>query len=179
MFPIIMYLTFENPEDEKRFRYLVDKYGGTMLKVANSIIGNVTDSEDIVQEAFVKLYLEFDRYKDYDEKGIVSLLYIITKNKTVDIYRKKHKSNLTFIEYNDEVIPDPISLNSEENYPLLSALSRLPGTDRDALLLKYYYGYNIKEIAKLFEISVQGAYKKIERAKAKLSEALKGEFSNE
>ncbi len=179
MFPIIMYLTFENPDDERRFRYLVEQYGCTMLKIANNIIGNESDSEDAVQEAFIKLYLEYDRYRDYSEKGIVSLLYIITKNKAIDMYRKKHKCSLTFIEYNDEVIPDPISLNGEANHPLLSALSRLPGTDKDALLLKYYYEYDIKEIAEMFKISTQGAYKKIKRAKAKLSEALKEEFSNE
>ena len=178
MFPIILYLTFYNPEDEKRFIYLVNRYGNTMLKAANDILDNESDSEDAVQEAFIKLYLGYDRYKDYDENGLITLLYIITKNKAIDIYRKEHKSNLTFIEYNDEEIPDPISINNEEGCSVFDIMNKLSGTDRDVLLLKYYYNFNIKEIAEMFKISTQGAYKKIERAKSKLSEAMK-EISNE
>ena len=41
------------------------------------------------QNAFIKLYLRFDRYKDYSKKSQIALLYKMTRNSAIDLYRQK------------------------------------------------------------------------------------------
>ena len=50
--------------DESAFAWLFDRYQSKAFRAAYLISGNVADSEDIVQEAFVKCYLYREKLKD-------------------------------------------------------------------------------------------------------------------
>lgn len=89
MLPIIMELTFNDSDDVGRFRSLVEGYWDSMVRVAEKILGNRADAEDAAQNAFIKLYLRFDRYKDYSKKSQIALLYKMTRNSAIDLYRQK------------------------------------------------------------------------------------------
>ena len=173
MIPTVIFMTFEYPKDEDRFRTLVVKYWDVLVNVAREILGNSSDAEEAAQEAFIKLYVDFDKYKDYDDKSLVSLMYLITKSRAIDIYRKNKSNRNVLTEYNDEVIPSPSTFIDSEYNKLSEAMLKLSETDRKAIMLKYYYEYGIEEIAESFGIGVQGAYKKIERAKKKLASLIK------
>ncbi|MBQ4467284.1 MAG: sigma-70 family RNA polymerase sigma factor [Firmicutes bacterium] len=84
-----MELTFNDSDDVGRFRSLVEGYWDSMVRVAEKILGNRADAEDAAQNAFIKLYLRFDRYKDYSKKSQIALLYKMTRNSAIDLYRQK------------------------------------------------------------------------------------------
>ena len=173
MIPTVIFMTFEYPKDEDRFSTLVIKYWDVLVSVAREILGKSSDAQEAAQDAFIKLYVDFDKYKGYDDKSLVSLMYLITKSRAIDIYRQNKSNSNVLTAYNDEVTPSPLTFIDSEYNKLSEAMLKLSETDRKAIMLKYYYEYGIEEIAESFGIGVQGAYKKIERAKKKLASLIK------
>ena len=177
MIPIIMNLTFTDPGDDRRFKALVNRYWDTLVNVAEDILGNAMDAEDAAQNAFIKLYRKFEKYKDLDDESMVYLLYTITRNCAKDIYRKNSLNSKRILSFEE----DRLSLNvkhDENGSKLLDAMLKLDKSDRRIVALKYWYDLDIKSIAEEFDISVKTAYKRLERAKEKLAAALE-ESNNE
>ncbi len=172
MISMIMFMTFEYPDKDKRFRDFAARYWNAMKRAAVEILGDDRDAEDACQEAFIKLYSRFDRYNDLDDKSLLALLYRITRNASLDIYRKEHRTGWEKVSYNDDLF---ISFNEhcdrDENI-VLEALKSLNDSDREAILLKYYYDYDVDSIAELYGLTVKSAYKKLERARKKLKKAI-------
>ena len=59
--------------------------------------------------------------------------------------------------------------------PLADAMGRLPPRCREALLLRYGYGYSTRETASLLGLSVAAAQKALQRAKRALQAELEQE----
>ncbi|MBR6472313.1 MAG: sigma-70 family RNA polymerase sigma factor [Firmicutes bacterium] len=171
MLPIIMNLTFNDSEDESNFIELVENYWNTMVKVADKILGNRADAEDAAQDAFIKLYLRFSKYRKYSTKSQITLLYKMTKNSAIDLYRKNAARSNSDIRFDMRL--DVLSTTSKEDIGLIEAMNLLSEDDRDLLMLRYFYEYSIRDLAKLYGIAENSVYKKIERARARLDLALK------
>ena len=58
---------------------------------------------------------------------------------------------------------------------LLNKIDELPETFKDILYLRYVNGFFVEDTARLLNISVDAAYKRIQRAKIILSDKLKEE----
>ena len=83
------------------FEMLVKKYHNRVINIANSLVGNASDAEDIAQEAFLKVYHNLDGFKA--KAKFSSWLYRITINAAYDYLRKnKHRtSSIDEIDYAD------------------------------------------------------------------------------
>ena len=172
MIPVFINMTFADSADDARFNSLVNNYWSIMFKVANAILGNEKDAEDATQNAFISLYRKYDKYKDLDEASMVDLIYFITKNRARDIYRKNQLINKHYAPFEDGFsVPVNTMVEGEEGV-FLKAMSALSESDKRIIIIRYYYEYDIRDIAKEFRITVKGAYKKIERAKERLAKAL-------
>ena len=95
------------------------------------------------------------------------------RNASLKIYNKNKKRS----EYNDNLDDKEIPVNIDffdkmEYDSLLSIIDGLPETHREILFLYYKDELSTKEIAKLLDISESAVYKRIERSKKMLSDAL-------
>ena len=95
-----------------------------------------------------------------------SYIVTIAEHKAIDIYRKKnrHKQN----EYLEEI--NGIEVTYDGDNLLTKSILNLPARYREVILLRYYHGYSVREIAALFDISHVAASKLDQRAKKKLKE---------
>ena len=80
-------------EKEKLYRKIYMKYSDLVKRIAFSILKNKDDSEDIMQNVFIKIYnMKIDNIPQKNEQ---SWLYTITKNTTIDyLRRKKNEINI-------------------------------------------------------------------------------------
>ena len=137
--------------EEEAFSWLFQKYQSRVLRMAYLISGNYADSEDIVQETFVKCYTYRRHLKD-PEKFESWLCQIMTR--TAWRLIKKNRREQPAEEIRDEYEPDQIStpleavLRSEEKKRLWEAVGRLEIRQRPAVVLYYYNQMSTKEIAR-------------------------------
>ena len=106
---------------------------------------------------------------------MTGLCVSIVKNKAIDsIRRAKHYSEadlneIVLYEEEAENLEEAME-KSEESDRILNALRKVPEVYREALVLKYYYEFDNKEIAKIQGVSKKTVEMRLYRGKIKLRE---------
>lgn len=113
------------------------------------------DAEDLLHEVFAAALErpEFGQLSD-DEQAL--WLWRVTRNKTVDIYRRKTRRPSLNLDYvadelyaGDEQSPEYALLRREEYARLLAALERLPAIQQEALRLRFVNELPCADVAKV------------------------------
>jgi len=135
-------------------------------KVQNFIYSKVNDmylAEDICSDVFIKVYEKYDRF-DESKSSLSTWIFTIARNTLIDYYRTRHVH---------EEVPEDMALdsnveeevlNNEMLEGLAAALERLDERERDLIILHYYSGLKLNEIADKLNISY--SYVKILHKKA-------------
>lgn len=155
-----------NIQTEKQYNKIVENYSDMIFRIAYQYLYNKYDSEDIVQEVFVKLLSRKVIFKD--EEHVKSWLIRVTINQCLDYKKSLAKRSTVPIE-NMEI---PFTQKEEE---ILEELQLLKEDERNILYLYYYEGYKIKEIAKILRQKQNTINSKLTRARKKLKEIMEVE----
>lgn len=140
--------------DEDAFSRLFRMYSGRVLRMAYLISGNYADSEDIVQETFVKCFTYRARLKDPD-KFEPWLYQIMTRTAwRVAGKSRREQPSEEIGRIQDEMAGEfssPLEnvLSSEERERLWRAVESLEIRQRTAVVLYYYNQMSTREIAKV------------------------------
>lgn len=149
--------------DEKGLNLYIEKYHGTVYRLAYSYLKNSHDAEEIVQEVFLKLYMS-DGCFERDDNVKAWLIRV-----SINLCKDRVKS--FWFKYRSELDMD-ISTESEEENSLLEIINRLKPEYRAIILLFYYEDYSVKEIAKMLGISPTAVTTRLSRARKKLKNLL-------
>jgi len=141
------------------YRPLVEKYQKKVFLLANSMLGNRVESQDIAQEAFLLAYSKLRELKDLNKFG--PWLFGIARNLCYVCLRKKKVEPESFddLKY-QERISNVVSLTPAADdglrlqETLLSRLEHLPEKYRTLLRLKYLEDYSYEEISELLDMPV-------------------------
>ena len=125
-----------------------------MLTLSFRVTNNLSDAEDIVQEAFIHSFKQIKQLKEAQKYG--SWLKRIVVNKSIQ-FNQKHSKN-DFVCINDEILEDEIQedswYQSIDSDTLNHSIQLLPDGCREILTLFALENYKHKDIAELFGISV-------------------------
>lgn len=169
---MIVYLQMiENDADKLRFEEVYALYSGLMFRVAMKILGNEADAEDAVHEAFVAIIKNFKKISDIRCPKTRAYIVIITEHKAIDMIRRH--SPLAVEDFERYTYGVEIPLPGD--HALADAMAALPAAYREILLLRYYHGYTVREIAPLLDVKKEAAQKLLWRAKTALQKRLKEE----
>lgn len=168
-------LVFPQDEREKRkFVILYEKYCYFMMRIAQDILKDDYLAEDAVQEAFMKLADHIEKTGEIESLRTKRFLYTLTKNASIDIYRKRKKQFEREVPAEDTDMYRACSVcQEEEENRVIEILKKLPDRYRDVFLLKYSSGYKNKEIAKLLGVPEGTIRQRIARGKVMIEDALK------
>ncbi|MDH5657218.1 MAG: RNA polymerase sigma factor [Spirochaetia bacterium] len=146
--------------DSQAYYDLVSDYRERLFRKACSIVGDVDEAEDLLQEALVSAYLAIHSFRG--ESGIYTWLYRIVVNRCRDFLRSS----------GNRAIPmdplDPFSLvvkdfrpgieknheHSEEASYLMDKINSLNGKYKKILLLRYYDELSYQEIGELMKMNI-------------------------
>lgn len=170
---LIYLVLIDSDEDRSKFEVIYTEYKNLMFYIANRILGDDKDSEDIVHDAFLKVIEIIDKIEVAKCPKTRNLVVIIVERMAIDLYRKRKRR--TMISFNEEMINVPCCLEMDsvtERLSVASAIAMLPTTYRELLLLKYDVGLSEAEIAKLLSMAEANVHKTIQRAKKRLSQIL-------
>ncbi|WP_342048919.1 RNA polymerase sigma factor [Bacillus sp. OTU530] len=143
--------------------YLIN-LGEEVLKLLLGKGAKKEDAEDIIQNAFYKVYTLLD---DLTESNIRPWFFRVVLNEYIDLKRKKEQQNiylteeiyskLQYTDYEFEVI-----LNKDEIFSLLKDVKK---EYKEVFFLKYYYDFSYEEIADILDIKVSSVKQKLFRAR--------------
>lgn len=120
-------------------------------------------AQDILQDVFIKVYLNIHQLNDSTK--LTSWIYQITRN-TITDYLKQHPFLPSTVELVDEIQDEPVyqALSNCVN----SKIDKLSDQDKKAILLTYFESYSQKELSDFLGISYSGTKNRIQRAREKL-----------
>ena len=154
------------------FALLVRKYEEPFLRKAQSIIRDAHEAEDIVQEAFTKIYMNASKFKKREGAQFSSWGYRILINTALTHYARKKKSWEREARLDEEIwalIPDR-NLKQFEKRELAdlvaSVLVRMPEGLARSLSGFFIDGKTQEEIAREEDLSVGAVKTRVHRAKA-------------
>lgn len=170
-------------QQPKAFSVLVDRYQEAFLRKGQNILKSREDAEDVIQETFIKIYMNAAWFRQVEGASFKSWAYKILLNNCFSAH-KKNKTNKEMIARLDneifELIPDrSIILEQERKFTvdyLTSLISKLPAVLAQAIKLHFIDDKSQKEVADILGVSEGAVRARIHRAKKLLKEINKLEF---
>ena len=129
------------------------------------------DAEDVVQEAFIKLYNAPPANMDNLAAWVTRVAINLAKNRIRSDSARKRRENGTLMEKAAYI--DETAICHIERQAVRRALSRMKRRDAEVLVLKYS-GYSYKEISQVLNIKKSSVGTIIARAQAKFKSLFEG-----
>jgi RNA polymerase sigma-70 factor (ECF subfamily) len=154
-----------HPDD---FRFLVRRYQKALLAYLAGKLYSLEMAEEAAQESLVRAFFKMEKLKN--PEAFFSWLLGIGERVAKEMTRKRQiEQKREFIEaYAAEAGETELSLD----YGLEAAVSALPQTYRDIVLLRYYGGQSCKDIAEQSGTPIGTVTKQLSRAYAMLRDNL-------
>lgn len=157
--------------DEALFEELYEKYANDVLRVSYFYLGDRQQAEDVTQDVFVRLLTNTPELVPGKEKA---WLLKVALNRCRDLWRAAWVKRVVLGSPAMELAPAPGNLEDRlEKQELLSSIRKLPADFRDVILLHYYQGYGISEIAQMLNVPEGTISSRLSRGRKKLEEILK------
>lgn len=134
---------------------------------------NETLAEDLAENVFVKVYANWDHF-DENRASLSTWIYRIAQNTVIDYYRTRKVHAEVPEDLASESAVDDELLKNETLELLADALEKLPERDRDLVILHYYRGLTLKEVAMKMGMSYSNAKLVHNKALAALKKLLDG-----
>ena len=148
-----------------------------LLRLANRIVGNLSDAEDVLQDCYEKFFLKKD---SYDLKSSEAFLMTMVRNACLDLIKKKHtiyQSEDVLLNYSSSENPEKLIEFKESENRLDKILNQLNEKHRTIYHLREIEGYELEEIAKVLSITNEDVRTCLSRARKKVRELYLTHFS--
>jgi RNA polymerase sigma-70 factor, ECF subfamily len=139
------------PIDLAAFEALYESHGARMKSLALNVLGNRSDAEDAVQEAFLRAYRSRESFRR--DAALWTWVYRILLNACHDIGRGRvvRRDSQTVDADAAVSLPCPVG-DGPMRLTLQRAVNRLAPIYRDVFLLCEVEGYTHREVAEILEI---------------------------
>jgi RNA polymerase sigma-70 factor (ECF subfamily) len=155
--------------DKQAFGVLAERYERPVRAVALDVLGDYHSATDISQDAFVRAYENLSGLRKAEAFG--PWLMKITRRCALDSVRRKPKE-IRLEAKTTAVIQSRDGQLDEDKQRLLAAVVKLPRTEKQVVMLRYFSGHNVKHTAEIVGRSVGTVTKQLSRAHKRLRKIL-------
>jgi len=155
------------------FGRLVRAYQTAVYNLAYRMLGDRMEAEDTAQETFLRAFQYLDRY-DLDRPFRTWLLSIAAHH-CIDRLRRQRPALPLDPDHRGgegEADPEEVLIRKEAREAVQRLLLRLPPTDRAAVVLYYWYGESLREIAQALGLTVSAVKSRLHRARWRLAQGM-------
>jgi RNA polymerase sigma-70 factor (ECF subfamily) len=151
------------------FAELVRRYERPVRAVALDVLGDYHSATDVSQDAFVRAYERLAGLRKPEAFG--PWLMKITRRCALDSVRRRPKKTRLKIKI-AAAIENPDGRLDEDKQSLLAAVVKLPGSEKQVVMLRYFGDNSINDVANLLGRSVGTVTKQLSRAHKRLRRIL-------
>lgn len=179
---IILFTVNDNAPDESQFAAFYEKYKNKVMRYSLSFVADRYDAEEVAQETWLTLWQRFDDFPPGDEEAIKAFMLVIIRNKSIDVLRRRETRKAVIADVklddadyllgtNDTTLFEVCKNETAET--VSECLDSLDEKYRSVLILFYFSDKSVKEISSLLKISKQNVWKRLERGRNLLANAIK------
>jgi len=155
--------------DKVAFKMLYDNYSLKVYRYCLKMLGNEKNAEDAFQETFARV---FENQHKFDGKNFAGWIFTIARNNCMNYYRN-HRDAFSYDEF-EHISP---FTNANDTDILLKehidlAISKLPLSYREAIVLREYEDCSYIEIAQILNVDISLAKIRVFRGRIMLKELL-------
>lgn len=164
------------PHRNQEFEQLVEQYQTAVLRICYLYLCDKSLAEDAVQETFIKVFRSMDSFKgESSEKTWIMKIAMHT------CYDINHSSWHRFFNrrVTPEMLPEAAVPFDDVDDELTNAVVRLPLKLREVILLYYYQGMKVNDIAEALGVSQSSVSGRLKRGRDRLKDYLEGSEQNE
>ncbi len=142
--------------DQTGLRVIVESYWNSMLLFTNSYIHDLSEAEDIAQEALIRLTIKRPRFENSSQ--LKSYLFKICRNLALNYLKKQKRIQRQSYEIaeqtNDEIQQVEQRMELAEQKQLLHhAIQQLKQEYREVIYLRYFESLSVREAAVILRCS--------------------------
>ena len=165
--------------DQDAFAEIVYAYQDAVYNLCYRMLGERGDAEDAAQEAFLRAYLNLNRYDT--ARSFKTWLLSIASNYCIDRLRRRRLSWLSLDDEptetslslaSDDPEPEPLTLRREQSVAIQALLHTLSPDYRAVVVLRYWYDYSYAEIADIMDTTESAVKSRLFRARQALADRL-------
>ena len=131
---------------------IYDQYSGKVMGYIAARVQRRADAEDLCADVFEKAYKKIDAY-DESKASLSTWIFTITRNTVIDYFRRNKVMDEPDENIAAEGEIDDNLLTQETLSELAAALNKLPEELQDIIVLAYYDGKPLTEIAMMMRMS--------------------------
>lgn len=154
---------------DEEIEEIYNRHVETVYRVCFSFMKNETDTEDIVQETFLKLITSKKQFES--ESHEKAWLIVTACNACKDALKHWRRKVENIDDY-----PALETAAPSEDRGMLSAVLALPIKYKEVVYLYYYEGYRTSEIARMLQCSDSAVRNRLSRARRFLKKYIGGDF---
>ncbi len=154
-------------------REVYNRYAGRMLGVCNRYARNSADAEDILQDAFIKVFDKLHQFKfEGSFEGWIRKIVVNTALKKYSLRRYEKEVVGYEVKDRDETILEPSAYSQLSEKDLLDLINSLPDGYRLIFNLYVLEGFQHEEIADMLNIQPGTSRSQLVKARAMLQKQI-------
>lgn len=142
-------------QSRQAFDYLYRQYGAVLYGVINKVVYDEQTAQDVLQEVFIKIWNNIDRY-DAQKGRLYTWMINIARNAAIDKLRSKGEIMKSKIQTGEEIVNnigrDLKTEQSTDTIGLREMVAGLKPEYQNIVNLAYFKGFTLDEIAKTLDI---------------------------
>ena len=163
----------KDPDNDREalLTHMVKTYEVSLFRTCYMHLRDRESAEDAVQETFLKVYQKMDTFRGQSsEKTWIMRIAMNT------CYNINHSGWFRFLNRHitPEMMPNRAVQTNEDDEELAIAVTKLPIKLREVILLHYYQGMKVNDIADALSISQSTVSGRLKRGRDKLKNLLEG-----
>ena len=169
--------------NERAFARLYELMGGRLFAVACRIVGRADLAEDVLQEAFLRIWRSAHQY-DPAKGPAYAWLVRIVRNRALSARTRTARHEAGYAGLDEDLAsdaPDPAAqvLRSEEARRVNACLTNLPLNHRRSVAMVYFEGLTHRELAERLDVQLGTAKSWVRRGLAKMGQCLSQETATD
>lgn len=147
------------------------EYRGKVMGYIRARVSRQADAEDLCADVFEKVQRKLGDF-DPEKASVSTWIFTITRNTVIDHFRRSRPSEELDENLSDDTEVDEGLLRAESLSELAAALKALPEEMRALIVLRYYDGKPLTEVAEIMGLSYGAVKLRHQSALAKLRRLL-------
>jgi len=168
--------------DERAYEQIVERYSRQLCSFIYRIVNDWTLSQDVLQDTFVRLYLNKDSYREIARFS--TWIYTIAGNLAKTELRRQKVRRWTSLSSRDDdqrpieiadggELPSETAQRSGVRERIDEEIQKLPSVFKKAIILRDVQELSYEEISTILKVPLGTVKSRVNRGRARLQEQLK------